>query len=118
MLIVENGLLTNKFFTLDLEYQKINSMALSWILVHPITSESPLYEMAATDFASISGEIIVIVKAFDDMFSTTVATRTSYIFDEVVYGAKFKPMYSKSDNNQSTVLDLSLLNSFGKMIMD
>lgn len=52
------------------------------------------------------------------MFSTTVATRTSYTFDEVVYVAKFKPMYSKSDNNQSTVLDLSLLNSFGKMIMD
>lgn len=47
MLIVENGLLTNKFFTLDLEYQKINSLALSWTLVHPITSESPLYEIGS-----------------------------------------------------------------------
>lgn len=113
-----NGAMMNKFFTLDLEYQKINSLALSWTLVHPITSESPLYGLGASDFDSISGEIIVIVKTFDNMFSSTVATRTSYTFEEVVYGAKFKPMYTKSENNLSTVLDLGLLNTFDKVPMD
>lgn len=115
MQIEENGVMANRFFDLDLEYKKVNSLALSWTLVHPITNESPLYGLTASDYDSISGEIIVIIKTFDDMFSTTVATRTSYIFDEVVYGAKFKPMYSKSDNNQSTVLDLGLLNSYDKI---
>ncbi len=118
MRIEENGVMTNKFFTLDLEYQKINSLALSWTLVHPITIESPLYGLEASDYASISGEIIVIVKTFDDMFSTTVATRTSYVFKEVVYGAKFKPMYSQSKNHKSTVLDLGLLNAFDKAVID
>lgn len=115
MQIWENGIMVNKFFNLDLEYQKINSLSLSWTLVHPITSESPLYGFEASDFDSILGEIIVIVKTFDDMFSNVVATRTSYIFEEVVYGAKFKPMYSKSENNQSTVLDLGLLSLFDKI---
>lgn len=114
MQMEENGVITNKFFTLDLEYQKINSLALTWTLVHPITNESPLFGFLASDYQSISGEIIVIIKTFDDMFSTTVATRTSYIFEEIIYGAKFKPMYTKSKDNQSTVLDLSLLNSFDK----
>ncbi|AOW09707.1 ion channel [Flavobacterium gilvum] len=118
MQIEENGVTTNNFFTLDLEYQKINSLALSWTLVHPITSESPLYDLKASDYDSITGEIIVVVKTFDDMFSTTVATRTSYTFVEVVYGAKFKPMYSKSENNQSTVLDMGLLNAFDKIAID
>src|SRR6187402_504062 len=118
MKIEDNGVMANKFFNLDLEYQKINSLALSWTLVHPITSESPLSGLTASDYDSISGEIIVIIKTFDDMFSTTVATRTSYIFEEVVYGAKFRPMYSKSESNQSTVLDLGLLNSFDKVVMD
>jgi inward rectifier potassium channel len=118
MRIEENGVMTNKFFTLDLEYQKINSLALSWTLVHPITSESPLYGLEASDYASISGEIILIVKTFDNMFSTTVATRTSYTFDEVVYGAKFKAMYSQSENHQSTVLDLGLLNAFDEIAID
>ena len=115
MRIEENGNMMNKFYTLDLEFQKINSLALSWTLVHPITSESPLYGLTASDYESISGEIIVIIKTFDDMFSTTVATRTSYVFEEIVYGAKFKPMYFKSKNNESTVLDLSLLNSFDRI---
>ena len=118
MKIEENGVMTNKFYTLDLEYQKINSLALSWTLVHPITSESPLFGLEASDYESISGEIIVIIKTFDDMFSTTVATRTSYVFEEVVYGAKFKPMYSQSENHQSTILDLGLLNSYDKVVID
>jgi inward rectifier potassium channel len=118
MRMEENGVMTNKFFTLDLEYQKINSLALAWTLVHPITNESPLYEFLATDYESISGEVIVIVKTFDDMFSTTVATRTSYTFEEIVYGAKFKPMYNKSEDNQSTVLDMGLLNVFNAVVID
>ncbi|PWA09293.1 ion channel [Flavobacterium laiguense] len=118
MRIEENGVMTNKFFTLDLEYQKINSLAMSWTLVHPITNESPLFGLVASDYTSISGEIIIIVKTFDDMFSTTVATRTSYTFDEIVYGAKFMPMYSQSENHRSTVLDLGLLNSFDKVVID
>jgi inward rectifier potassium channel len=118
MRIDEGGVMTNKFYTLDLEIQRVNSLVLSWTLVHPINSESPLYGLIASDYGSIFGEIIVIVKTFDDMFSTTVATRTSYTFEEIVYGAKFKPMYSRSKNNQSTLLDLSLLNSFDKVVID
>jgi inward rectifier potassium channel len=118
MRIEENGVMTNKFFTLDLEFQKVNSLVLSWTLVHPITNESPLYDLGVSDYDSILGEIIVIIKTFDDMFSTTVAARTSYTFKEVVYGAKFIPMYSRSKNSQSTVLDLDQLNSFNKVTLD
>jgi inward rectifier potassium channel len=118
MQIDEDGVRINKFFTLDLEFQRINSLALSWTLVHPITTESPLHGFVASDYESISGEIIVIIKTFDDMFSSTVATRTSYTFKEIVYGVKFKPMYSKSKDNQSTVLDMGLLNSFDTVFID
>jgi len=118
MQIDESGVMANKFYTLDLEFQRINSLALSWTLVHPINSESPLYGLTASDYDSIFGEIIVIVKTFDDMFSTTVATRTSYTFEEIVYGAKFKPMYTRSKNNQSTVLNINLLNSFDKVTIE
>ena len=46
------------------------------------------------------------------MFSNTVATRTSYTFDEVVYGAKFEPMYTRSTDNSKTILNLDKLNVF------
>ncbi|MCF6140560.1 ion channel [Flavobacterium sp. K77] len=111
----ENGAMTNRFFALDLELDRINVLSLSWTLVHPITPESPLYSLSAEDFTSINGEFIVHLTAFDDMFSNTVATRTSYTFDEVVYGAKFDSMYTRNESNSKTILHLDLLNSYQKV---
>ena len=110
--IEENEKLSNKFYSLDLEFKKINELTLSWTLVHPISEESPLYQFIKEDFDTINGEILVYIKTFDDMFSDTVAIRTSYTFDEVVYGAKFKPMYSQNNNNTKTILHLDKLNHF------
>lgn len=118
MSVEENGKMTNKFYSLDLELKKINALTLSWTLVHPITEDSPLYKFTKDDFANINGEILVFIKTFDDMFSNTVAIRTSYTFDEVVYGAKFEPMYTRSTDNSKTVLNLDKLNVFNKVDLD
>ncbi len=110
----ENGKPVNKFFQLDLEYSKISALTLSWTIVHPITEDSPFYTFTADDFKNARGEILLYVKAFDDMFSNTVVARTSYIFEEIIIGAKFTPMYKRSNDNQKTVLDISKINSFVK----
>jgi inward rectifier potassium channel len=110
--VEENGNISNKFFQMDLEYTKINSLTLSWTLVHPINEESPFYKFSREDFANNKGEILVYVKAFDDMFSNTVLARTSYTLDEIVIGAKFVPMYHRSKNDNKTILDLGKLGDY------
>lgn len=115
MKLDEKGELINKFYNLDLELSKINALNLSWTLVHPITESSPLYNFSKEDYAAIEGEILVFLKVFDDMFSTTVVRRSSYSFDEIVYGAKFLPMFSRSDNHNQTVLHLEKLNLYEKI---
>lgn len=112
MSVEENGIMSNKFYSLDLEFEKINLLTLSWTLVHPITGDSPLYQFTKDDFDKINGEIIVFIKTFDDMFSNTVAIRTSYTFNEIVYGAKFKPMYTRSSDNSMTILHLDKINDY------
>lgn len=115
MKLEEKGSLTNKFYTLDLELSKINALNLSWTLVHPITESSPLYNLTDTDFKDSEGEILVFLKVFDDMFSTTVVRRSSYSFQEIVYGARFLPMFSRSDNQNKTVLHIDKLNLYEKI---
>jgi Inward rectifier potassium channel C-terminal domain/Ion channel len=117
MNVPENGVMKNQFYTLDLEMDSINSLNLSWTLVHPITEESPLFQFDTANFAATTGEIMVFVKLFDDMYSTVVSTRTSYTFDEVIYGAKFKPMFSRSTDNSKTVLHLNMLNEFENVVL-
>ncbi|RZJ67804.1 MAG: Inward rectifier potassium channel Irk [Flavobacterium sp.] len=117
MSVEENGSVTNKFYVLDLEMQRINALTLSWTLVHPITEESPFFGFSKDDFEKLEGEVIVYVKAFDDMFSTTVSARTSYTFGEIVYGSKFELMYSENETNTTTILHLDKLDSLREVPM-
>ena len=112
IIIEENGIQKNTFYTLDLEYKKINSLTLSWTIVHPITENSPFYNFTADDFKNAKGELLVFVKAFDDMFSNTVASRTSYTLQELVIGAKFIPMYHRNIKKDKTILELNKINAF------
>jgi inward rectifier potassium channel len=113
----ESGKLTDKFFNLELELSKINSLALSWTIVHPITDKSPFYGFSKEDIANTDIEILVFVKAFDEVFSNNVVTRTSYISSEIIWGAKFNMMYQPSGDKNKTILDLSRINEYEKMAL-
>jgi inward rectifier potassium channel len=80
--------------------------------VHPITEDSPLYGFTKEDYENNRGELLIFIKAFDDMFSNTVVARSSYTFKEVVWGVKFIPMYHRNEYDNATILDLEKLNSF------
>lgn len=102
----------NKFYQLDVEFSRVNSLNLSWTIVHPITENSPLYSLGIQDFKNRHGEILVFVTAFDEMFSSTVAAKTSYTFDEVIYGAKFDIMFKRNEENTKTILYLNKINDY------
>ena len=112
MIVMENDVAVNKFFVLPLEINHISTLSLSWTMVHHIVEDSPFYGFTKEDFDAAEGEVIVQVKAFDDLFSTTVAASTSYVFDEIVYGAKFEIMYAENESKTKTILHLGKLNSF------
>ena len=118
LIVEEKGKMVNKFFQLALEYEKVNSLTLSWTVVHPITDSSPFYNFTEEDFKIAQGEILVFIKAFDDMFSNVVVTRTSYQLSEVILGAKFNPMYHRSRNENKTLLHLDKLNSFSEVSLN
>lgn len=78
-----------KFLPLELELNKINFLSLSWTVVHPIDENSPLTGKSKEEFEHEDAEFLVMVKAFDDSFSTNVYQRTSYKYWDVVFDAKF-----------------------------
>lgn len=108
----EHGILMTRFFPVKLEIARINSLALSWTCVHPIDEDSPLFNMRKKDLVDSNIEIMVTIKGFDDHFSNTVQQRTSYTFHEMVYGAKFLPMYERSSSGEFTELRLNKVNDY------
>lgn len=113
--VEENNKTVNKFFDLPLEIANVSALALSWTLVHPINEDSPLYGMTEEELYNTRLEVMVFVKAFDEVFSNTVVTRYSYTKEEIIWGAKYKPMFKPSPDGSKTILDLSKLNDYEKV---
>lgn len=112
--VMENSVPKSKFYTLKTQLNRINTLALNWTIVHIIDDDSPFYGFNEEDFLNTDIEIIIHVRAFDEVFSNTVVQRSSYISKEIIYGAKFVPMYYPDKENLSTILDLDKINHYQK----
>jgi len=112
MHVEENGQRVRRFYSLPLDISKINSLALSWTIVHTIDDNSPLYMMSDEEIRDAEVELLYFIKAFDDHFSNIVQQRTSYTFKEMVFGAKYIPMFRRSEDNSTTIMDLSQISSY------
>lgn len=115
--ILEGDKRVTKFFPVKLEINRVTSLAMSWTIVHPINEESPLFGMTEDELADKRLELIVNMKAFDDHFSNTVQQRASYTHHELVFGAKFLPMYSHPDTITYTILELDKINAYERVTL-
>jgi inward rectifier potassium channel len=110
--VQENDKPTYKFYALALERSKVDTLMMNWTVVHPIDENSPLLGLAPEDYKSSDVEVYVQVKGFDDVFSAYVIQRTSYIYDEIKFKAKFVTMYHESEDGKTTIVELDKLSSY------
>jgi inward rectifier potassium channel len=98
-----NGVSRREFTILKLERANIMLFPLTWTVVHPIDSESPLFGKSSQDLEDLQAEFMVLVKAWDDTFSQTVHQRFSYRYSELVWGGKFTPAFGVDANGDLEV---------------
>src|SRR5215831_15459911 len=80
-----NGIHTRRYYPLKLERDGVVFLPLTWTVVHPIDEGSPLYGVTRDSIGDCGFEVLVLLKAFDETFSTIVQTRTSYAYDDIVW---------------------------------
>lgn len=110
----KDGQLKRDFYDLPLERPKVYFLPLTWTIVHPIDSDSPLYGKTAQDLAELEAEFLILIKGFDNTFSQTVSARYSYRTDELVWGAKFIPVF-RVDPKGDLVLEIDRIDEL-KMV--
>lgn len=108
-----NGQATRKFFPLELERSEVSILTLNWTIVHPLDENSPLADATPEELDRTQASFSVLLKAFDDTFSQTVHSRTSYQYCDMVWDAKFIPMFSREDNGR-ILLDMSKISIYNK----
>lgn len=89
------------FYSLELERSKVVFFPTMWTIVHPVSSESPIYGFNQQNLIEKEAEFIVVIKAFDDSFSQSVYSRSSYKANEIKWGAKFTYLAKRDDTGLS-----------------
>lgn len=103
------------FHKLDLEISHLTFFPLSWTIVHPIDSNSPLNNFTETDFINSDPEFYIFLKGVDDTFNQYVYTRSSYKMSEIIYGAKFESIIDMHKAGEKISVDISRINRFEKI---
>jgi inward rectifier potassium channel len=105
MNMVDNGNHIRKFYQLDLERKKINMLAMTWTVVHPIDGNSPLQNLSEADLLESDPEFLVFVNAINDTNSQLIHARTSYKNSEIIWGAKFSSIYETRRKRTEVSID-------------
>ncbi|MDN3579995.1 ion channel [Mucilaginibacter flavus] len=106
-----NGKTIRKFFQLELERKFVSILTVNWTVVHPLDENSPLKDMSREELENKQASVSVILKTFDDTFSQTVHSRTSYVYSDVVWGAKFVPVFHRDEEGQA-IIDMSRISEY------
>jgi len=96
---------SRKYYALPLEISMINMLPASWTIVHPIIEESPLFNLTYEELSSGEAEVILQLEAYDETYSQHVHTRTSYKYNEIVWGAKFIPILGHDGSYATLKMD-------------
>jgi inward rectifier potassium channel len=91
-----DGRRERNFHPLALERTSVDLFTLHWTIVHPITADSPLRGATPDSLRAAQAELLVLVNAHEETFSTRVTARASYWWDELRWDAKFASIFASS----------------------
>jgi inward rectifier potassium channel len=99
---------SRRYAPLDLERDFVTLFPLNWTIVHPLGEESPIWNIMTRQLKNCDPEFMIIINGYDDNFAQEVHARSSYKRTEMVWGARFVPMY-KVEEDGDTVVELDKL---------
>ena len=93
-----DGQRERNFHQLELERNSVEFFPLHWTVVHPITATSPLRGATPDTMAAADAEFVISVKAHEETFSTRVAAKMSYRYDEIRWDVKFASIFAHASD--------------------
>jgi inward rectifier potassium channel len=91
-----DGKRERNFYPLQLERNSVDLFTLHWTVVHPIDANSPLKGATPDTMREAQAEVLILVNAHEENFSTRVTARASYWWDEIRWDAKFANIFASS----------------------
>ncbi len=94
-----NGHRQRNFYPLALERNSVDLFTLHLTVVHPITADSPLRGATPESLRAAQAELLILINAHEETFSTRVTARASYFWDEIRWDAKFASVFATATDD-------------------
>ncbi len=101
----QEGLGIRRFYDLTLARSETPIFSLSWLIMHPITSASPLHEITAEGLERGEFALLVSITGLDETLSQTLHARQSYFNSDIRLNHRFRDLLEVSASGDR-VLDL------------
>ena len=104
--VTTEGLFIRRFYDLKLLRSQTRTFALSWVVMHVIDENSPLYGATPESLKEVQTDIVVTLMGIDETVSQTVHARHYYMTDEILWNMRFVDIFSKKPDGRR-VLDFN-----------
>jgi inward rectifier potassium channel len=104
-----------EFHELALERERVSFFPLAWTIVHPIDAASPLAGWTESELEGRDAEFLILLTGFDETFSQTVHSRSSYKSGDVAWNARFASLFEPQEPNAPLAIDLVRLHDVEPM---
>ncbi len=104
-----DGRRERNFYPLTLERNSVEFFTLHWTVVHPLTADSPLRGTTPESLRAAEAELLILVNAHEETFSTRVTTRASYVWDEIRWDVKWASIFASGPDGVLAI-DVDRLN--------
>ena len=101
----KEGISIRRFYDLSLARSETPIFSLSWLIMHPITAASPLYQITEEGLNSSEFALLVSITGIDETLSQTLHARHSYFSTDIRLHHRFRDMLEVSDDG-NRLLDL------------
>jgi inward rectifier potassium channel len=104
--VTSEGHYMRRFYDLKLLRSQTRIFALSWMVMHVIDENSPLYGETAESLEQEETDLIVTLTGIDETVSQTVHARHYYVTDEILWNMRFVDVFTRKPDGRR-LLDLT-----------
>ena len=104
--VTREGDRLRRFYDLGLARPETPMFAMSWLVMHPITSNSPLHNLTEADIQQNEFSLLVTIIGLDETLSQTVHARQAYFNTDVRWNHRFDDMIDELSSG-NRIVDLS-----------
>ncbi len=101
--ITTEGEVMRKFYDIPLARSQSPLFALTWMVMHPIEEDSPLYGITQEDMIEDDMELVVTLTGLDEHLSQTIHARHSFIAEEILWNHRFVDILSRTRDGRRSI---------------